>query len=226
MKYFDEIYELQRELNIIIGRDTVDDKTKIKWGFDYFVALMSEAQELLNCTNWKWWTKEGKKSQYFNIVDLKNAKIEAIDCLHFLMSLIQIFDVDKDVILNEYYSISNDKSLSDYCLDIINYCNLSLKVMNSNSSYLDPLTLTNETEILKSLKNVLNLNYEAKADIKKNINKIFKCLMYIFSILNMENKDILRIYELKHEKNILRQQNNYSVLTKTEDDNNEIKEQI
>ena len=42
----------------------------------------------------------------------------------------------------------------------------------------------------------------------------------------MNAEDILSIYQMKYEKNIQRQKDNYAVLTKTEDDNNEIKSKI
>lgn len=131
MNGFNEIYKMQHDLNIMIGRDTINDPEKEKWLFDFTVALGDEIQELQNCTNWKWWAEEGREDQFNKIIDKANAKIEAIDALHFLMSIFQILDITPD--------------------------------------------------------------------------------------------DVIKIYKKKHEKNVLRQKNGYSVLNKTEDDNDEIK---
>jgi len=131
MDKLDLIYQMQAELNIIFGRDTINNEIKQAWLFDYAEALSSEVQELKDCINWKFWATEGKDKQYKKILEFKNAKIEAIDCLHFLIT--------------------------------------------------------------------------------------------IFQILDLTPEEILRIYKLKHEKNIIRANTNYSILNKTEDDNNEIK---
>lgn len=135
----DKIFQMQRDLNIKIGRDTVSAPTEVKekWLFGYAFAMNDEVQELLNCVDWKWWSKTVKAdpSRQFNaILDKENAKIEAIDALHFLVS--------------------------------------------------------------------------------------------IFQILDMTPEDVAEIYRLKWEANIARQENGYDVRTKTEDDNNTIKQQI
>ena len=51
-------------------------------------------------------------------------------------------------------------------------------------------------------------------------------LISIFYILDLSIEKILKIYKKKHNKNVLRQENGYSSLTKTEDDNNEIKSDL
>jgi len=134
MDKLDLIYQMQAELNVIFGRDTVNDPRRVEWLFDYTEALSSEVQELKDCINWKFWSEEGKEKQYKKLIDSKNAKIEAIDCLHFLIT--------------------------------------------------------------------------------------------IFQILGMTPEEITNIYKLKHEKNAIRATTNYSVVNKTEDDNNEIKTKI
>jgi len=214
LKYFDEIYKLQRELNIIIGKDTVEDPDKLKWSTEYFIALISEAVELMDCINWKGWTTEGKVDQYKRIIDLKNAKIEAIDCLHFVMSLIHVYDIKENMI-----GISQETSnIMSNIIEILWRCNDSLiSSTRGEKWYFD---------IDDSIKYTQKLEYDSKQDIKRNIIICYRLLMDIFQRLEMSDDDILNIYKMKHEKNILRQKNNYSVLTKTEDDNNEIKDNI
>ena len=51
-------------------------------------------------------------------------------------------------------------------------------------------------------------------------------LIQAFVLMDMTLESIYDIYKMKHEKNILRQRNGYSVANKTEDDNNEIKSKI
>lgn len=131
---FKKIYKMQHELNILVGRDTINDPEKQKWLFDYTFAASSECQELMDCCNWKFWSDEGHTDQYQKILNLKNSKIEAIDILHFLISIFQILDMTPD--------------------------------------------------------------------------------------------DIFKIYKMKHEKNILRQKNGYSILNKTNGDNEEIEKSL
>jgi len=70
-----EMCQKQNTLNKIID---------IKWTKnlctnDFHTAIVSEFNELLESTNWKWWKKQ---NQY----DSWNMKIEAIDILHFALS--------------------------------------------------------------------------------------------------------------------------------------------
>lgn len=243
MKYFDEIYKLQHELNMLIGRDTVNDKNKIKWSVDYNIALSSEAQELTDCINWKWWSVEGRTDQYKKIIDLENAKVEAIDCLHFLMSLIQIYDLPVNQFLNytQNEDINNEKLVFSLATEIKIRCCKNLLLHNRRFDYTNTNIFNIEKIINKIeyeemcdepdsdfMRKLDNENYWESTKLKRWHNTIFMywCLCKIFELLKMSDEDILKIYQMKHEKNILRQKNKYSIVTKTEDDNNEIKEKI
>ena len=59
-----KIFEMQRDLNVKIGRDTVGapSSERDKWLFDYAFALSQEAGELLDCADWKWWSKTVKEN--------------------------------------------------------------------------------------------------------------------------------------------------------------------
>ncbi len=235
LEHFNEIYKLQRELNIIIGRDTAGDKDKLKWSTDYHIALMQEAHELIDCLSWKWWSVEGKEDQYRRIINLKNAKIEAIDILHFLISLIQIHDVE----IYEYIIDPESKELVSHCIELIDLCVFGLKL----NSEIDTETLVTEVDfeeifetktiittdifnIDKSLENQKFTDQNKRDFHSWNIRNMLYSLECIFKILEISDDEILNIYKLKHEKNIQRQRDNYSVLNKTEDDNKEIESKI
>jgi len=118
----DEIYEMQQNLNKYIGRDTVSSNIKQNWLFDYSEALEAEIRELKNCCLWKWWVKEFKdnqEDQFNKIIDFDNAKIEAIDCLHFLISIFQILDMSPNDIFEIYkkkYIVNIQRQDSDYSI--------------------------------------------------------------------------------------------------------------
>lgn len=236
LKHFCEINKLQRELNIIIGRDTVLDKEKLKWSTDYHIALMQEAHELIDCISWKWWSVEGKNNLHKDIINLKNAKIEAIDILHFLVSLIQIHDIE----IVDYEINLESKDLISYCIELIDLCIFGMKInaeeiaenlvteVDFDELFESKAVITSDIfNIDNSLKNQILHSDNSKKDFHSwNIRNMLYSLECIFKILDISDEDILTIYKMKHEKNIERQKNNYSVLNKTEDDNKEIEAQI
>jgi len=101
----EEIYNLQHELNCIIGLDTINAENKKEWLFQLTHALHDEVNELSNSCHWKWWSKDVKENpslMFKGIKDEGNAKIEAIDILHFLISIFQVLDMTPDDIINVY----------------------------------------------------------------------------------------------------------------------------
>lgn len=225
---FKKIYNLQRELNVLIGRDTVGDSNKLKWLLDYSIALRDEGTELFNCCNWKWWSEEGKKDQYLNIIKYENAKIEVIDCFHFLISIMQILDVSVDDIdegfidryWDDYLTKWNHELFSSFCM-----------VLNNNIGHLiyilSPVDTTGFRNIFLKDLNTKRINEGFIKDMcKEKCKNILLNLIDLCIILDFKKEDILKIYELKHEKNVLRQKNGYSVINKTEDDNLEIEKKI
>lgn len=99
-----EIFQLQHELNCKIGLDTINAPNKKDWLYQLNVALHDESQELQNSCHWKWWSKEVKENPdlQFKIKDEGNAKIEAIDILHFLVSIFQVLDMTPEDVLKVY----------------------------------------------------------------------------------------------------------------------------
>lgn len=105
MYKLEEIWKLQHELNCKIGLDTINDPEKKKWLFQITWALHDEVQELSNSCHWKWWSKEVKENpdlMFKGIRDEGNAKIEAIDILHFLISVFQVLDMTPEDVFEIY----------------------------------------------------------------------------------------------------------------------------
>lgn len=76
MKYVD-LYRLQDELN---EKSTKSGRWKqVRYISDHCVAAIAELMEMMESMDWKWWKK--------NEVDTWNVKIEAIDAVHFLISM-------------------------------------------------------------------------------------------------------------------------------------------
>lgn len=81
----EEIFRLQRELNLRIGVDTANmtDEQRQQWVLNYCRAMSQEIAELTDCVPWKWWAK-------YQQFDQQNARVEVVDLLHFLVSLAQV----------------------------------------------------------------------------------------------------------------------------------------
>ena len=93
------MFEMQEALNTKIGRPLKpwkDGINKEKGSHllyagqmldDLIKAVSSELEELRNCTYWKHWQKEAREGKRYQIHDLKEAKKEVIDLLHFFISI-------------------------------------------------------------------------------------------------------------------------------------------
>ena len=218
IKMFNTIWEMQLDLNKVVGRDTVNDSDKTSWLYDYAQALEDEIVELKNCINWKWWAKEAKENgQYMVLMDEKNAKIEAIDALHFYMSLLHIADQ------NDYDFIDVDEIKADLGTNyqlvptIFATCEELLNIVRDMKNATD----WNIAEFIESRKSIENMD-----EVYQTLSEGWYHLNVLFFLLGMSYDDILDIYKMKHEKNLKRQENGYAVMTKTEADNNEIKDNI
>lgn len=95
----DQIFEMQKSLNKIIGVDTddisKDPKRQAEWIQNYCRALGQETAELLDSTPWKWWAK-------YQTMDVQNAKVEVIDLLHFVISAAQVLGLTAEDVFSVY----------------------------------------------------------------------------------------------------------------------------
>jgi len=57
---------------------------------NYLDALASECHELQDCLSWKHWYREAKEGRQYELRDVQNARVEAIDMLFFWMSICQL----------------------------------------------------------------------------------------------------------------------------------------
>jgi len=93
----DEIFRLQRELNLRTGVDTVGmtDLQRQHWVLNYCRAMSQEIAELTDCVPWKWWAK-------YQMYERQNARVEIVDLLHFLVSLAQVMELTPDEVFETY----------------------------------------------------------------------------------------------------------------------------
>lgn len=213
--YLDKLYEAQQSLNLRIGFDTIHFAGKKNWTYDFLQALSDEIVEAKNCISWKWWTKETKDNGRFSqILDGKNLKIEIIDMLHFIL-----------------------------CLDLIHDTKLE-----PNKIQYTPKVIFNErtrnwllfATLDEFLYRIQSFKYQLNFFCRETIDGIlytqgfpewresYTILIWstFFEICDLVGLTIYEIYELymkKNEVNLKRQENDYSMLTKTEDDNEQLK---
>ncbi len=93
----DEIFRLQRQLNLRIGVDTehMSDEQRQQWVLNYCRAMSQEVAELTDCVPWKWWARYQK-------FDPQNARVEVIDLLHFLISIAEVLGMTPDDFYEAY----------------------------------------------------------------------------------------------------------------------------
>lgn len=108
------LFELQEALNKKIGRPLEPWKEGInkekpshllmagEMLDDLIKAVSSELEELRNCTYWKHWQKEAREGKRYQIHDLKEAKKEVIDLLHFFISMALWVGMDAEEMYDLY----------------------------------------------------------------------------------------------------------------------------
>ena len=61
---------------------------------NYLDALAAECHELQGCLSWKHWYREAKEGRQYELCDIQNARVEAIDMLFFWMSICQLLGLE------------------------------------------------------------------------------------------------------------------------------------
>ena len=89
------IWQEQRELNRVMNTTNAKYISKENI-FNYQLALISEISEHMDCYAWKHWSKEAKDGKRWMCVDPQNAKVEVIDILFFVLSLMQSAGIKED----------------------------------------------------------------------------------------------------------------------------------
>lgn len=118
----EDIWPLQAELNRRAGFDTLAlgaslagpqrDETPPKEGGaraqagralkNYIDALAAECHELQECLSWKHWYREARENRQYELQDLQNARVEAIDMLFFWVSICQILGLSPQDVYRLY----------------------------------------------------------------------------------------------------------------------------
>lgn len=237
---FKQMSDSQSYLNSVIGipLNNFEYQTCF-WLYSLSNALSDEISEAKNCINWKWWSKEGKVSPFSKFIDYKNLQIELVDCLHFILCFQHISNfqlIDMSLITNKT-RIKIDSHILDkfknnpwsiYCyLDFFEEYVYSFKfeLLNRDFVYcsigdysIDKLDLLKNTKISED-QGLVN----SSITFCQNIFNYFYTIVYL---LDLNINHIYSIYNLKNKVNLDRQYNDYSIINKTEDDNNSIKEKI
>jgi len=63
---------------------------------------MAECHELQECLSWKHWYKEARQGRQYELQDLQNARVEAIDMLFFWVSICQLLGMGPADVLRLY----------------------------------------------------------------------------------------------------------------------------
>ncbi len=71
---------------------------KEKWTKEFILCCSNELNEILDWINWKHWKTNKKK---VNIIEVK---YEIIDLLHFVLSLMLVWDMDEKEIFDLYFT--------------------------------------------------------------------------------------------------------------------------
>ena len=68
----------------------------------YIDAISSECQELQDCLSWKHWYREAREGRQYELQDVQNARVEAIDMLFFWVSICQLLGLTPDDVYRLY----------------------------------------------------------------------------------------------------------------------------
>lgn len=219
MNKFNEMWNMQYELNLKIGKDTVFGPKKHELLFMFCEALNDEIIELMQCYSIYKCLSDVNTCEISEI-NYKNAKIEVIDCWHFLISIFQILDIDTSQNPPEkiYENICKVYADSSYLSIYPHIIKLLYEINNIKNK-------TNWKWWSKSVKENPNSQYKIVQDsqeLKQFCYNSLEILLTISFFLKMPFDEIYNVYKLKWEINKKRQDNNYDVNNKTEDDNLEL----
>ena len=118
----EDIWPLQAELNKRAGFDTLalgralvkaeqgsrgpgEDRAHAEAGRalkNYIDALAGECHEMQECLSWKHWYREAKQGRQYELQDLQNARVEAIDMLFFWISICQLLGLSPQDVYRLY----------------------------------------------------------------------------------------------------------------------------
>ncbi|MBL7132844.1 MAG: hypothetical protein ISS78_01980 [Phycisphaerae bacterium] len=118
----EDIWPLQAELNKHAGFDTLalgQVLAKAEQGGEqpgkdpayteagralknYIDALAGECHEMQECLSWKHWYREAKQGRQYELQDLQNARVEAVDMLFVWISICQLLGLEPQDVYRLY----------------------------------------------------------------------------------------------------------------------------
>lgn len=69
---------------------------------NYLDAMMAECGEMRDCLAWKHWYREAREGRQYEVQDLQNARVEAVDMLFFWVSLCQLLGLEPEDVYRLY----------------------------------------------------------------------------------------------------------------------------
>jgi dimeric dUTPase (all-alpha-NTP-PPase superfamily) len=115
------IFSMQRELNIRYGlpldRELTDEEIN-QWLLQMSRCMGQEIAELTDSCKWKHW----KQNQE---LDKQNAKVEAVDLLHFIVTVFQILGMTADDVFEAYLKknkVNHERQDTGYIVKDENDC--------------------------------------------------------------------------------------------------------
>ena len=69
---------------------------------NYIDALAGECHELQDCLSWKHWYREAHEGRQYQLQDVQNARVEAIDLLFFWVSICQLLGLSPEDVFRMY----------------------------------------------------------------------------------------------------------------------------
>jgi len=118
VRRLEDIWPLQAELNkragfdtsslgeqLIAAEQTGEPGTLLEVGKalkNYLDALSAECHELQECLSWKHWYREAKQGRQYELKDIQNARVEAVDILFFWVSICQLLGLKPDDVYRLY----------------------------------------------------------------------------------------------------------------------------
>lgn len=122
IRSLEDIWPLQAELNKRAGFDTLalgravvkaeragrecrKDQACAEAGRalkNYIDALAGECHEMQECLSWKHWYREAKAGRQYELQDLQNARVEAVDMLFFWISICQLLGLEPQDVYRLY----------------------------------------------------------------------------------------------------------------------------
>ena len=145
------------EIQTILNEYTVPNWRTELTSNDFKTAMFDEFAELLNSGSWKWWKHSDTP------VDTWNLKIEAIDILHFALSIYicdNTINGSADLVLGEFNK-PNAYMVNDNKIDRNVFINKACAVLTSNN----PVVLDDFFDSVGLLSEEISAIYTAKSEL-------------------------------------------------------------